>query len=186
MTADGYAAIAREWAKGDRVRLDLDMPVERVRAHPEVRQDVGRIALMRGPLVYCLEGADNPISLNRVSVPDVTEGDGAARPGRLNLRWDASDPNGDDLSYTLHLRKDGWPDWIKLGEEPLTEKTFSRPRRRKVKECRYSDEARSISSRRKASCAGATPETPGRRPIRPPLNPRSSRRYWLTSAVNGP
>src|ERR1051325_9474624 len=49
VTTAGYAGITRAWTKGDRVRLDLDMPVERVRAHPEVCQNVGRNALMRGP-----------------------------------------------------------------------------------------------------------------------------------------
>src|SRR5262249_36617452 len=69
VTQRGYAAIARDWANGDRVRLDLAMAVEQVCAHPEVRQDAGRCALMRGPLVYCLEEADNRVSLNRLRVP---------------------------------------------------------------------------------------------------------------------
>jgi DUF1680 family protein len=45
------------------------MPVERVHAHPAVRQDVGQVALQRGPLVYCLEGVDNPFPLDRLLVP---------------------------------------------------------------------------------------------------------------------
>ncbi len=57
--ARGYARIERVWVDGDRVELDLPMPVERVYAHPEVAADVGRVALQRGPLVYCLEGVDN-------------------------------------------------------------------------------------------------------------------------------
>ena len=68
-TTSGYAAITREWRSGDRVRLDLDMAVERISAHPEVRQDAGRVALARGPLVYCLEGRDNPAGLNRLRTP---------------------------------------------------------------------------------------------------------------------
>jgi hypothetical protein len=36
-----------------------------------------------------------------------------------------TDPNGDDLSYTLHIRKEGWPDWVRLGDDPLTEKTYA-------------------------------------------------------------
>lgn len=56
----GYAAIQRQWKKGDVVILELPMPVELLRAHPRVRQDVGRVALKRGPLVYCVEGVDNP------------------------------------------------------------------------------------------------------------------------------
>jgi DUF1680 family protein len=56
----GYAAISRRWCPGDVVSLELPMPPERLHAHPDVRMDVGRVALRRGPLVYCLEEADNP------------------------------------------------------------------------------------------------------------------------------
>lgn len=56
----GYAEIRREWKPGDSVELDLPMPVERVYANPKVKVDVGRVALKRGPLVYCLEQVDNP------------------------------------------------------------------------------------------------------------------------------
>jgi uncharacterized protein len=80
----GYAAITRDWAAGDRVRLDLDMAVERIRAHPEVRQDAGRVALMRGPLVYCLEEADNPINLHRLRVPEQTQFDARFEPDLLS------------------------------------------------------------------------------------------------------
>jgi DUF1680 family protein len=58
--ADGYLTISRRWAAGDRVSLVLPMPPERIYAHPAVRMDVGRFALKRGPLVYCVEEADNP------------------------------------------------------------------------------------------------------------------------------
>jgi DUF1680 family protein len=66
----GYFAIRREWKAGDTVTLDLPMPVARVHAHPFVKADVGRVALKRGPIVYCLEQADNgnvPVSLIRLS-----------------------------------------------------------------------------------------------------------------------
>src|SRR5206468_7471004 len=55
----GFIAISRTWEPGDKVRLVLPMPVERVYAHPKVKADVGRVALQRGPVVYCLEGVDN-------------------------------------------------------------------------------------------------------------------------------
>jgi hypothetical protein len=57
---NGYATIRRVWRKGDAVTLDLKMPAERLYAHPNVRMDVGRAALRRGPLIYCVEEADNP------------------------------------------------------------------------------------------------------------------------------
>ncbi len=55
----GYARIERQWQKGDRIELDLPMPVRRVVAHEQVKADRGRVALQRGPIVYCLEGPDN-------------------------------------------------------------------------------------------------------------------------------
>jgi uncharacterized protein len=57
---NGYATIHRVWRKGDAVTLDLKMAAERLYAHPNVRMDVGRAALRRGPLIYCVEEADNP------------------------------------------------------------------------------------------------------------------------------
>jgi DUF1680 family protein len=64
----GYAHIRRRWRKGDTVRLTLDMPAERIYAHPEVAADVGRVALKRGPVVYCLEGADNEAPTHRIAL----------------------------------------------------------------------------------------------------------------------
>ena len=58
--SSGYATIHRRWGKGDVVTLTLPMPAERLYAHPNVRMDIGRVALRRGPLIYCVEEADNP------------------------------------------------------------------------------------------------------------------------------
>lgn len=55
----GYVALHRSWAPGDMVEIHLPMPVRRVLAHPAVRDDEGRVALQRGPLVYCAEWPDN-------------------------------------------------------------------------------------------------------------------------------
>ena len=57
---NGYLTINRTWNKGDVVNLDLPMPAVRLYAHPGVIMDAGRVALKRGPLVYCVEEADNP------------------------------------------------------------------------------------------------------------------------------
>ncbi len=65
----GYAHIRRRWRKGDVVLLTLDMPAERIYAHPEVAADAGRVALKRGPIVYCLEGADNDVPAHRIALP---------------------------------------------------------------------------------------------------------------------
>ncbi len=55
---DGYATINRSWKMGDEVSLYLPMPVRRLLAHPEVEEDQYKVALQRGPIVYCLEGQD--------------------------------------------------------------------------------------------------------------------------------
>jgi len=65
----GYARIQRVWCAGDVVTLHLPMPIERIEAHPAVRHDCGRVALQRGPLVYCLEEADNGADLNDLALP---------------------------------------------------------------------------------------------------------------------
>ncbi|MBO9097672.1 MULTISPECIES: glycoside hydrolase family 127 protein [unclassified Rhizobium] len=60
----GYARLSRLWKSGDVVELDLEMPVQQLYAHPKAGVDQGRVALQRGPLVYCLEGVDNGDNLN--------------------------------------------------------------------------------------------------------------------------
>ena len=57
-TDKGYTVI-KEWKTGDLIVLNMDMPVEKVSADPRVRQNTGKRALQRGPLVYCLEETDN-------------------------------------------------------------------------------------------------------------------------------
>ncbi len=66
-----------------------------------------------------------PPEISRLEIPDVSTADGTSRQTRLNVRWDVSDPNDDELAYTVKVRKDGWPAWITLTETPLTEKTYS-------------------------------------------------------------
>jgi DUF1680 family protein len=80
---DGYAAIRREWQKGDRVELDLDMSISRLFANPQVRQDIGRVALARGPLIYCVEETDNAGQLHRITLPRTAEIEAHPEPNLL-------------------------------------------------------------------------------------------------------
>jgi DUF1680 family protein len=56
---DGYVRLRRNWKSGDSIHLTLPMPARRIVAHAAVKEDEGRIAIQRGPLVYAVEGIDN-------------------------------------------------------------------------------------------------------------------------------
>jgi hypothetical protein len=85
-TEKGYAVINRTWKKGDKITIDFPMDVEKVTANNAVKADKGRFALQRGPIVYCLEGADQKDStvqsividtaaaINALYKPDVLNG----------------------------------------------------------------------------------------------------------------
>jgi len=67
--AEGYLRIEREWQAGDSVSYVMDMPLKAIFANPAVRQLEGRVAMQRGPVIFCLEGVDhNQIRLDRISV----------------------------------------------------------------------------------------------------------------------
>jgi len=55
----GFAYIERQWQQGDKIELNLPMPARRVLANDNVAADVNKVAIERGPVVYCAEGADN-------------------------------------------------------------------------------------------------------------------------------
>ena len=65
------AVIRRSWQRGDWVELDLPMVVRRVIAREEVKENADRVALERGPIVYCVETADNAgLDVANVVLPD--------------------------------------------------------------------------------------------------------------------
>jgi len=82
-TRRGYARLTRTWRPGDRVTLTLPMPVERVEANPAVRMDCARVALQRGPIVYCLEEVDNGPNLADIRLPGSAELRALYRPQML-------------------------------------------------------------------------------------------------------
>jgi DUF1680 family protein len=79
----GYALIVRTWKPGDVVELSLPMPVRRVEAHEAVEADRGRVAIERGPLVYCAEGIDNGGRVSNLVLPDGAALAAEPRPGLL-------------------------------------------------------------------------------------------------------
>lgn len=64
----GMAYLPGPWKAGDTVEIGIDMPAQLVRANPRVRADVFKAALVKGPLVYCLEEADNGKNLPAIQV----------------------------------------------------------------------------------------------------------------------
>lgn len=87
LTPDGYLSIGRHWKKGDIVRVHFDMKPRIVTANAKVTDDRGKIAVERGPLVYCAEAADNNglntrhVLLSRRPQFSVTEGHRIANTG---------------------------------------------------------------------------------------------------------
>ena len=66
----GYAVINRLWQAGDEIELELPMPVRRVVANAKVEENKGRVAFERGPIVYCVEGADHDGSVKEIWIPE--------------------------------------------------------------------------------------------------------------------
>ncbi len=56
---EGYLSITRKWRDGDEIEVNMELPAIKIEAHPYVSADLGRVALQRGPLLYCLEETDN-------------------------------------------------------------------------------------------------------------------------------
>jgi DUF1680 family protein len=63
-----YLPIERKWSAGDVIRLHMEMPPQVIQANPRVIDDAGRVAVQRGPLVYCLEELDQPDGVSLVNV----------------------------------------------------------------------------------------------------------------------
>lgn len=81
----GYVVLERTWSPGDRIDLFLPMPILRIVADPRVTADAGRVALQRGPLVYCVEAMDHGGSVEDLRLPD---------DAPLELEYDADSLGG--------------------------------------------------------------------------------------------
>jgi DUF1680 family protein len=78
-----YLRLKKEWKDGDTVRLELPMPATLLESHP-LTSNTGRVAVRRGPLVYCLEGADHPgVDVWDIELPEDAEWAAEHRPDLL-------------------------------------------------------------------------------------------------------
>ncbi len=69
----GFAVVDRDWKTGDVVELELPMPVRFVKCAPEVKDNIGKIAVTRGPLVYCAEEIDNNAPIQDLCLDETSE-----------------------------------------------------------------------------------------------------------------
>lgn len=69
MVVNGYAVLNRKWKKGDVVEVNLPMDVQRITASKKVEDDLGKVAIQRGPLIYCAEWPDNNGKVSNIILP---------------------------------------------------------------------------------------------------------------------
>ncbi|TDQ37464.1 glycoside hydrolase family 127 protein [Aureibacillus halotolerans] len=81
---NGYALIDRVWRKGDVVELKLPLTPQRVYAHPSLRENAGKVAFQRGPVVYAFEEADNGKNLPALSISPSSVAEAAFEPDILD------------------------------------------------------------------------------------------------------
>ncbi|MDQ0299291.1 DUF1680 family protein [Salibacterium salarium] len=70
---DGYVYVNRTWFDGDKVELYLPLEIQKMRSHPNLRHNASKVALQRGPIVYCLEEIDNGPALQNISLKHNTQ-----------------------------------------------------------------------------------------------------------------
>ncbi len=107
---DGFAKVCGPFEDGDTVVLTLDLSVQRVYASLRVTEDIGKVCLQKGPIVYCLEEADNGKNLQRIYLPREAEISAEFRPELLEgvevLKTEALEL-ADDGSDVLYRRDCG-------------------------------------------------------------------------------
>ncbi|MGI6726586.1 MAG: glycoside hydrolase family 127 protein [Christensenellales bacterium] len=128
---DGYLHIPGPLHAGD-IILDMDMPPYRVYANPAVREEIGKVALARGPMVFCLEEVDNGKGLHRLSLPrdaalawsrdDSLPGGQkiTARGARLTADTDALYAASPGSTQTAELTFIPYHAWANRGENEMT------------------------------------------------------------------
>lgn len=114
---NGYAKIHRTWKRGDSLEIAMPMAVRRIQAHPFVAADAGRVALQRGPVVYCLEEMDNETGVHNLALPRDAQVTAEFRP---NLLGGVTVLKGLAQYRTL----DGWSDQLYRSARDYGETNF--------------------------------------------------------------
>jgi DUF1680 family protein len=115
----GYLRIERLWRGGEQILLDLPMDVRALHANPAVRADLGRVALSRGPMIYCAEEVDNAADLNSLVLTGGVDQAGTATVEEL----------GGAVAIDIAAKRETWGDWngsLYRATEPVFEDTKAR------------------------------------------------------------
>jgi len=122
-----YLPIQRKWSAGDRITLQMEMPVHVLEANYRVTEDSGRVAVQRGPVLYCLEEQDQPnVPLSDVAIDAGKNPSAAFRPERKDdllggvivLRHEGVAIQRPATELALYSRY--WPRATKTRRVPLT------------------------------------------------------------------
>jgi DUF1680 family protein len=81
---NGYAVISKKWKKNDKIEMNLPMQVQRVIANDKLVEDKGKIALQRGPVMYCAEWKDNNGKASNIIIPQKATFTTEYKPNMLN------------------------------------------------------------------------------------------------------
>ncbi|WP_039764235.1 glycoside hydrolase family 127 protein [Caldicellulosiruptor sp. F32] len=102
---DGYVSITRGWKSNDRIEIILPTQLKRAYSNPLVRENIGKVAIVKGPVVFCIEEADNGDNLHLVSVD---------RNSSLELQFDEKLLNGIYVVYAhgYKIRRDDFEDQL--------------------------------------------------------------------------
>ena len=101
---DGYVHISRQWLAGDKLAIINEMPAQRIYSNLQVSGNIGKVALQRGPIVYCIEEADNGENLAAISLSPtatITEQKGSGIfEGTILLHAEGTRSSGSESLYT--------------------------------------------------------------------------------------
>jgi DUF1680 family protein len=106
----GFSVIKRYWHKGDVVEISIPMPVRRVICNEKIEDNRGKVALERGPIVYCVEWPDNDGNVGDISIGDSDKFDVEYRK---DLLGGVNVINGDSLLAIPYYA------WAHRGEGPM-------------------------------------------------------------------
>jgi DUF1680 family protein len=118
---DGYVHLQRQWKPGDTIDLDLPMPVRRVYSHQNIEANRGKVSLMRGPIIYCFEAADNPgIDFSRTILPNKSTIQAEHRAGLLGGITVLKTKGVDEKATQITLTAIPYYAWTNREKGPMT------------------------------------------------------------------